>query len=147
LDKSIIHHVLLVLGIAAIAPIAIANQALAEERSNVPQSAVEPSLWWKVERLQAGWVDDILIDNETKQAIVKINTSRWISADYLQRFSFLFKLGTEAQKQNFNVVLHDRRRQKIAEYSTIEAQWQIDPKSLGAEPFRVIPPTILQQQF
>jgi Uma2 family endonuclease len=45
------------------------------------------------------------------------------------------------------VLLHNRRAQKIAEYSTIEERWRIDPKSLGAEPFRVNSPEIFQQQF
>ncbi len=140
--RPIINHVLLLVSLGA-----IANPAIAEEPINIPQSPLEPSLWWKVQRLQEGWVDNISINPDKKQAIVKINTSRWIASDYLQRFSFLFKLGTEAQKQNFNVLLYNRRNQKIAEYSTIEEQWIIAPTSLGAEPFRVIVPTILQQQF
>jgi hypothetical protein len=146
-DLPIINHVLLLLSIGTIAPLSIANSAIAEEPINIPQSPLEPSLWWKVQRLQEGWVDKITIDHDTNQAIVKINTGKWISSDYLQRFSFLFKLGTEAQKQNFNVLLYNRRNQKIAEYSTIEEQWRIAPTSLGADPFRVIAPTILQQQF
>ena len=148
-DKLVINHILLVLSIGAIAPFAIAHHgAIAQEKtSSVPQTPVEPSLWWKTQRLQEGWVESIEIDPDVKQAIVTINTTRWLASDYLQRFSFLFKLGTEAQKQNFNLVLHNRRAQKIAEYSTIEERWRIDPKSLGADPFRVNAPTILQQQF
>ncbi|OYQ62376.1 hypothetical protein B9G53_22400 [Pseudanabaena sp. SR411] len=145
--KSIISHVLLALSIGAIAPLVIVSQTSAEEVITIPQAPVEPSLWWKTQRLQEGWVENIEIDAEAKQAIVTINTTRWIASDYLQRFSFLFKLGTEAQKQNFNVMLHNRRDQKIAEYSTIEERWRIDPKSLGAEPFRVNAPILFQQQF
>lgn len=92
-------------------------------------------------------VEKITIDPETKKAIVTINTTRWAASDYLARFSFLFKLGTEAQKQNFNVILHNRRDQHLAEYSTQEERWRIDPTSLGAEPFRVVAPSIFQQQF
>ena len=97
--RPIVNHVLLLVSLGA-----IANPAIAEEPINIPQSPLEPSLWWKVQRLQEGWVDNISINPDKKQAIVKINTSRWIASDYLQRFSFLFKLGTEAQKQNFNVL-------------------------------------------
>jgi len=145
--KSIINQVLLALSIGAIAPLVIVSYASAEEVITIPQAPVEPSLWWKTQRLQEGWVENIQIDAEAKRAIVTINTTRWIASDYLQRFSFLFKLGTEAQKQNFNVMLHNRRDQKIAEYSTIEERWRIDPKSLGAEPFRVNAPVLFQQQF
>lgn len=141
--KLVVNHILLVLSISAIAPLAIANHAaIAEEIISIPQAPVEPSLWWKTQRLQEGWVENIAIDTEAKQAIVTINPTRWLASDYLQRFSFLFKLGTEAQKQNFNVLLHNRRDQKIAEYSTIEERWRIDPKSLGTEPFRVNAPAM-----
>jgi len=146
-DKLVVNHILLALSIGAIAPLMIVSQTSAEEVITIPQAPVEPSLWWKTQRLQEGWVENIEIDAEAKQAIVTINTTRWIASDYLQRFSFLFKLGTEAQKQNFNVMLHNRRDQKIAEYSTIEERWRIDPKSLGAEPFRVNAPVLFQQQF
>ena len=146
-DRLMFKHVLIALSISAITPFAIANHAGAEEAITIPQAPVEPSLWWKTQRLPEGWVENIAINSEAKQAIVTININRWAASDYLQRFSFLFKLGTEAQKQNFNVLLHNRRDQKIAEYSTIEERWRIDPKSLGAEPFRVIAPTILQQQY
>jgi len=147
-NQLVINPILLVLSISAIAPFLIAPFAITSdakaEPTNIPQSPVEPSLWWKAQRLQAGWVDNIVIKPETRQAIVKINTTRWGASDYLQRFSFLFKLGTEAQKHNFNVLLYNRRDQKIAEYSTIEAGWRIDPTSLGAEPFRVVAPSVLQ---
>ncbi len=133
--------------LVAIAPWAIAIPTAIAEPMNVPQQLVEPSLWWKSQRLEEGWVENIAINVETKQAIVTINPSRWIASDYLARFSFLFKLGTEAQKQRFNVLLHNRRAEKIAEYSTQEERWRIDPTSLGAEPFRVVAPTIFQQQF
>ena len=146
-DKLVVNHILLALSIGAIAPLVIVSQTSAEEVITIPQAPVEPSLWWKTQRLQEGWVENIEIDAESKQAIVTINTTRWIASDYLQRFSFLFKLGTEAQKQNFNVMLHNRRDQKVAEYSTIEERWRIDPKSLGAEPFRVNAPILFQQQF
>jgi hypothetical protein len=146
-DKLVVNHILLALSIGAIAPLVVVSETSAEEVITIPQAPVEPSLWWKTQRLQEGWVENIEIDAEAKQAIVTINTTRWIASDYLQRFSFLFKLGTEAQKQNFNVMLHNRRDQKIAEYSTIEERWRIDPKSLGAEPFRVNAPVLFQQQF
>lgn len=146
--KPVINHILLGLAVSVIAPIAIASSsASAEENINIPQQLVEPSLWWKTQRLEEGWVEKITIDPETKKAIVTVNTTRWAASDYLTRFSFLFKLGTEAQKQNFNVLLHNRRDQKLAEYSTQEERWRIDPTSLGAEPFRVNAPTIFQQQF
>lgn len=146
--KPVVNHILLGITISAIAPIMLANsEAIAEENINIPQQLVEPSLWWKSQRLEEGWVEKITIDPATKQAIVKINTTRWSTSDYLTRFSFLFKLGTEAQKQNFNVILHNRRDQQLAEYSTQEERWRIAPTSLGAEPFRINAPTIFQQQF
>jgi hypothetical protein len=147
-DKLAVNHVLLAISFGVIAPIVVCNHAaIAEESMYIPQRLVEPSLWWKSQRLEEGWVEGIAIDAETKNAIVTINLTRWTASDYLQRFSFLFKLGTEAQKQNFNVALHDRRDRKIAEYSTQAERWKIDPTSLGAEPFRVVAPTIYQQQF
>ncbi|PZU93185.1 MAG: hypothetical protein DCE90_16765 [Pseudanabaena sp.] len=120
------------------------NVAIAETIT-IPQQPVQPSLWWMTQRLNEGWVENIVIDAEARRAIVTINTSRWTSADYLQRFSFLFKLGNEAQKQDFNVMLSNRLNQKVAEYSAKADTWRIDPKTLGAEPFRVISPTFLPQ--
>ena len=148
-DKLVINHILFVISIGAIAPISLFNNAaIAQETmSMIPQQLVEPSLWWKSQRLDEGWVENIVIDAETKKAIVTINTTRWSASDYLTRFSFLFKLGTEAQKQNFNVLLHNRRAQDIAEYSTQQERWKIAPTSLGALPFRVVAPTLYQQQF
>jgi hypothetical protein len=145
--NHVINHVLLALSLGAIASVSIANQASAEDIITIPQSPVEPSLWWKTQRLQDGWVENIKINSDTKQAIVTINVNRWIASDYLQRFSFLFKLGTEAQKQNFNVRLYNRRNEKIAEYkySTQEEGWTIDPTFLGTDPFRVNAPAIFQQ--
>jgi len=122
------------------------NVAIAETIT-IPQQPVQPSLWWLTQRLNQGWVENIVINAEAKQAIVIINMGRWTSADYLQRFSFLFKLGNEAQKQDFNVMLSNRLNQKVAEYSARADSWRIDPKALGAEPFRVNAPTLLQQQF
>ncbi len=120
------------------------QEAIAEEVITIPQEPVEPSLWWKSQRLQEGWVEKIDIDADAKKAIVTVNISRWVSSDYLTRFSFLFKLGTEAQRQNFDLVLHNRRSEKIAEYSNQQDYWRIDPKSLGADPFRVNAPLLLQ---
>ena len=148
LTRLTINHVLFGVFVIAIAPITTPfSSASAEENINIPQQLVEPSLWWKTQRLEEGWVEKITIDPETKKVIVMVNTTRWAASDYLTRFSFLFKLGTEAQKQNFNVLLHNRRDQKLAEYSIQEERWRIDPTSLGAEPFRVNAPTIFQQQF
>jgi len=61
-DRRIVNHVLLVLSIGAIAPLAIAKQAAAEEKVSIPQAPVEPSLWWKTQRLQQGWVENIEIN-------------------------------------------------------------------------------------
>lgn len=144
-DKLATNQILMTMG-GAIAAILFPPIAIAETIT-IPQQPVQPSLWWITQRLNQGWVENITIKPESKQAIVTINTSRWSSADYLQRFSFLFKLGSEAQKQDFNILLNNRLNQKIAEYSTQADVWRIDPKSLGADPFRVIAPTILQQQF
>ena len=99
-------------GILMASPAAIAEEAA---MILIPQQPVEPSLWWKEERLEQGWVENIQVDTDGKQVIVIINPSRWLAADYLQRFSFLFKLGTEARSQNFNLILHNRRAEKIAE--------------------------------
>ncbi len=131
----------------AIAPFSMTTSAIAEESITIPQQLVEPSLWWKSQRLEEGWVEAIDIDPEARKAIVTVNPTRWGASDYLKRFSFLFKLGTEAQKQKFNVVLHNRRSQKLAEYSSQEDAWRIEPTSLGAAPFRVNAPQVLQQQF
>ncbi len=125
---------------------AVSDLAIAENTS-IPQQPIEPSLWWKIDRLSISWVDDVTIDEAAKRAIITINSSRWGALDYIQRFSFLFKLGVEAQKQNFNVLLLDRRLQKVAEYSNGSDSWQMTPQTLGADPFRIIAPTIFQQQF
>lgn len=146
--NRVVNRIFLGIAIGAITPISLAiKPAIAEETMTIPQQLVEPSLWWKTQRLYEGWVDNIAIDPETRKAIITINTSRWSASDYLARFSFLYKLGTEARKQNFNVLLNNRRNQKLAEYSTQEESWRIDPTSLGAEPFRVNAPTVFQQQF
>ncbi|OIP73149.1 MAG: hypothetical protein AUK48_10465 [Oscillatoriales cyanobacterium CG2_30_44_21] len=133
------------ISIEAIATNLSQHNTVIAETITIPQQPVQPSLWWLTQRLNAGWVENIAIDTETRQATITINTNRWTSADYLQRFSFLFKLGNEAQKQDFNVMLSNRLNQKVAEYSAKADVWRIDPKTLGAEPFRVIAPTLLSQ--
>lgn len=138
---------LVVIATVTISSLVRTDSAIAQEAITIPQQLVEPSLWWKSQRLEAGWVEAINIDQESRKAIVTVNPTRWGASDYLQRFSFLFKLGTEAQKQNFNVILHNRRSQKLAEYSSQEDIWRIEPTSLGAEPFRVNAPQVLQKQF
>lgn len=137
------RQMLLIIGVGFVPWLGWGQQAIAEEVT-IPQEPVQPSLWWKSQRLQEGWVEKIDIDAEAKKAIVTVNISRWLSSDYLTRFSFLFKLGTEAQRQNFDLVLHNQRDQQIAEYSNQENYWRIEPTSLGAEPFRVNAPSVLR---
>ena len=141
-----LKHILLVmsLGFAPWMGLGAPQRAIAEEVITIPQEPVQPSLWWKSQRLEEGWIEKIDIDANAKKAIVTVNISRWVASDYLTRFSFLFKLGTEAQRQNFDLVLHNRRSEKIAEYSNQQDYWRIEPKSLGADPFRVNAPLLLQ---
>jgi hypothetical protein len=146
--KLAVNHILFAISIGVIAPICIASKAaIAEEAMTIPQQLVEPSLWWKSQRLYEGWVENIVINQDARKAIVTINGTRWAASDYLARFTFLFKLGTEARKQNFDVLLHNRRDEQLAEFTTQDQHWRIDPTSLGAEPFRVNAPTVFQQQF
>ncbi|MDX2256427.1 MAG: hypothetical protein NW214_13005 [Pseudanabaenaceae cyanobacterium bins.39] len=144
------HHMLkycLGLGLMAIAMQIPIKPLNAQVTVTVPQQPVQPSLWWKLERLPVGWVENIRLDQESQQAIITINPNRWGTSDYLNRFSFLFKLGTEAQRQNFNLLLLDRRSQKLAEYSLNTSLWQITPQYLGAEPFRFNSSIIAQPRY
>ncbi|MEE3716212.1 hypothetical protein V2H45_05575 [Tumidithrix elongata RA019] len=110
----------------------------------IPLEPVRPSLWWMVQRLEDGWVDDLAIDPDAKRVVITVNRSRWFAADYIRRYEFLYKLGNTAQEDAYGVLLKDNRNNKLAEYIVINDRWQMEPKSLGAVPFRVNSPNPYQ---
>ncbi len=102
----------------------------------IPLQPVEPSMWWIVERSPVGWVESFTIDAPQQRVKVIVSSDRWNSADYLERFSFLRRLGQEAQRSGYGVLLVNRRQEKLAEYRIQGQGWVMEPDSLGALPFR-----------
>ncbi len=102
----------------------------------IPLQPVEPSMWWMVERSPVGWVESFTIDAPQQRVKVIVSSDRWNPADYLQRFSFLRRLGQEAQKSGYGVLLVNSRQEKLAEYKLQGQGWVIEPDTLGAFPFR-----------
>jgi hypothetical protein len=125
---------------------AVAQTQTTLQSVNIPLEPVRPSLWWMVQRLEDGWVDDLIVDFEAKKVVITVNRSRWVAADYLRRYEFLNKLGITAQQETYGVLLQDNRQNKLAEYGLIGDRWQMEPQSLGAVPFRVNSPTLYQNQ-
>jgi hypothetical protein len=122
----------------------LAASAQTLQSVNIPLEPVRPSLWWMVQRLEDGWVDDLMVNYETKKVVITVNRSRWFAADYLRRYEFLNKLGLTALQDAYGVLLQDNRQNKLAEYIAISDRWQMEPQSLGAVPFRVNTPTLYQ---
>lgn len=102
----------------------------------IPLQPVQPSMWWIVERSPVGWVETFTIDASQQRVNVLVSSDRWNSADYLERFSFLRRLGQEAQKNGYGVILVNSRQEKLAEYQLQGQGWKMEPESLGAFPFR-----------
>jgi len=102
----------------------------------IPLQAVEPSMWWIVERSPLGWIESFSLDSQQQRVNVVVSSDRWNPADYLQRFSFLRRLGQEAQKNGYGVLLVNSRQQKLGEYKLQGQGWAIEPDTLGAFPFR-----------
>jgi hypothetical protein len=102
----------------------------------IPLQPVEPSMWWIVERSPVGWVESFNIDASQQRVKVIVSSDRWNSADYLERFSFLRRLGQEAQRSSYGVLLVNTRQEKLAEYKLWGQGWVMEPDTLGALPFR-----------
>jgi hypothetical protein len=96
----------------------------------------QPSLWWQIDRLSAGLIDDWAIDANTKQVKIKINPQVWLAADYVRRYTIVQKLGNVARENDYDLVLEDNRQIKLAEYINTQGKWRIQPMYLGATPFR-----------
>ncbi|CAN1212381.1 hypothetical protein TUMEXPCC7403_19385 [Tumidithrix helvetica PCC 7403] len=130
------------MGIDVSSNIVASSQTL--QSVNIPLEPVRPSLWWMVQRLEDGWVDNLAIDPDAKRVVITLNRSRWFAADYIRRYEFLYKLGTTAQEDAYGVLLKDNRNNKLAEYIVINDSWKMEPPSLGAPPFRVNSPNPYQ---
>jgi len=93
-------------------------------------------MWWIVERSPVGWVESFSIDAPQQRVNVIVSSDRWNPADYLERFSFLRRLGQEAQRSGYGVLLLNSQQKKLAEYQLQGQGWKIQPETLGAFPFR-----------
>ncbi|MFN3925769.1 MAG: hypothetical protein ACK4QL_00270 [Pseudanabaenaceae cyanobacterium] len=102
----------------------------------IPLEPVSPSMWWIVERSPLGWVRTFSVDYNNKSVKLVLETSLWNRADYLERFSLVRRLGLEAQKVGYSLVLVDDRDRVLVKYQSVNGNWQITPANLGAFPFR-----------
>ena len=101
----------------------------------VPLQPSQPSLWWQSDRLEAGLIDGWVIDDDTQQIKLQINSRVWLASDYISRYAILQKLGNIARRNNYDIHLENDRQIKLAEYKYIEGNWQIAPPFLGTNPF------------
>ncbi len=123
-------------------------QKAPEVMESIPLDKANPSLWWIKERLEQNdqpWIDKIMIGDKKVRVVVISNL--WIKANYLDRFSFLYKLGQEAQMlpQTYVVELTDRRNNVLGTYSVINQKWNIVSEQMDNNPFRVTMPSVFMQ--
>jgi hypothetical protein len=103
----------------------------------IPIQPSQPSLslWWQSDRLGQGLIEDWSIDSNSKLIRLQINGQAWLAADYVTRYTILQKLSSTARQTNYDIVLENNRQIKLAEYKYLNDKWQIDPPTLGANPF------------
>ena len=79
-----------------------------------------------------------------KKVRIVVLSNLWIKANYLDRFSFLYKVGQEAQMlpQTYIVELTDRRNNILGTYSIVNHKWNIASEQMENNPFRVTMPSI-----
>jgi len=121
------------------------NYVSAVYAEKTTESIEVPSLWWikdRLEQLDQPWIEKIMVDE--KKVRVVVTSSLWIKANYLDRFSFLYKLGEEAQMlpQTYLVELTDRRNNVLGTYSIVNRKWRIASEQMENNPFRVTMPSI-----
>jgi len=121
------------------------GQKVTEPIDSIPITKANPSLWWIKERLEQNdqpWIEKIMIGEKKVRIVVLSNL--WIKANYLDRFSFLYKVGQEAQMlpQTYIVELTDRRNNILGTYSIVNRKWNIASEQMENNPFRVTMPSI-----
>jgi len=126
------------------AAVIFADGSRAQEVS-IPLEPVKPSMWWIMDQLEQGLVEDWSIVTKTRQVVVTVNQGSWAAKDYLKRYAMLEKLGDAVYDQNYSILIQDIRRNRLVEYARVRGIWQVEPPSLGANPFRPILPSFFSR--
>lgn len=90
-----------------------------------PQSASEtgitvPSLWWAQQQFDP--FDGKLISTwrayqDLQQVDLIVNRQLWALMDYIERYSFVYHLGTVARDYNYNLKVFNQRQECLAVYT------------------------------
>jgi hypothetical protein len=109
---------------------------LSGQAQSIPAEPVQPSMWWIIDRSPVGWIQSFTVDEINRKVNIRLVVPQWNQANYIQRFAFLRRLGQEAQKSGYGVLLENDRQETLGEYQISNGAWRYLPPNLGAFPFR-----------
>lgn len=102
----------------------------------IPQSPVEPSPWWIIDRFGQNLVTNTTIDRDNQRLVLTIDNGVWSNLDYLGRYSILHHLGASTIPHGYSLVLQTQRQRIVATLSNTTNSWQMEPPTLGTLPLR-----------
>jgi hypothetical protein len=113
--------------------------AAASATDTIPQTPVEPSPWWTIERFGQNLVTKTTIDRENKRLVLTIDGRVWANLDYLGRYSVVHHLGSTVTPYGYSLLLETQRQRVVAALNPVHQTWEISPPTLGALPLRANP--------
>jgi hypothetical protein len=122
--------------VGLIAGLTLAGTSVISSAHALPQEPVQPSLWWRSQRLDANWVEAITNNDQQKYVDITINVARWSTADLLSRYRIITFLAQDAIRRGYGLRLRDRRGQELAQVVQKGDRWLIQPPDLRSRPFR-----------
>ncbi|RCJ25619.1 hypothetical protein A6770_27470 [Nostoc minutum NIES-26] len=93
-----------------------------------PKGLTVPSLWWAQEnsenKLLDNWIAYPLSEKEARRVDLIVNQQIWSLLSYLERYSFVNRLGSLARKDGYNVRIFNYQQELLATYT---CNFQIEP--------------------
>lgn len=102
----------------------------------VPLQPVQPSPWWAVERFGQNLIESAQPEAATQRLNITVNESVWSTWDYLKRYALVQNLGRVAIAHDYSLYILGSRKNLLMAYVKVNGVWQMQPPSLGANPYR-----------
>ncbi len=87
-----------------------------------------PSLWWVKEnfdnKLLDNWIAYPTVGNQPARVDLVVNQRIWSLLDYLDRYSFVNRLGTVARNYGYNIRVFNYQKERLASYT---CNFQVNP--------------------
>jgi hypothetical protein len=87
-----------------------------------------PSLWWLKEnfdnQLLANWIVYPTVGNQPARVDLIVNQRIWSLLDYIERYSFVNRLGTFVRNYGYNVRVFNYQKEPLASYT---CNFQVNP--------------------